>query len=298
MTTNKQLTLPGATVKKSNELVRSKLRLNNVYAARVFTTVASCIKESDADFKEYTFPASVFVDPNDKGGVTYKRIKQSLKDITGYSVEIPLPIEDEQDEKEPPYMIIPLFAYAHYRKGQVTVQIHPKLKPQFIALAGHFTSYNLLEYIKLSGTYSQRIFEILNSYAKTNTTITIPLSDLQNMLNTPESMNRYSDFRRYVLALSHKEITEKTDLEYEWEPIKTGRTVTAIEFIFSKRAKEEAQKKQAEKERVKTNKYIGMAFTCWKEKGGKAALVDEKCSVAKPKTKKCSACKRLGYFAR
>jgi len=297
MTTNKQLTLPGATVKKSNQLVRAKLRLENVYAARVFATVASCIKDSDEDFKEYVLPASVFVDPNDMGGVTYKRIKQALKDITGYSVELPLPIEDEQDEKEPPYAIIPLFAYAHYRKGKVTVQIHPKLKPQFIALASHFTSYNLLEYIKLSGTYSQRIFEILNSYAKTNTSVTIQLSELQKMLNTPESMNRYPDFRRKVLEKSHTEITGKTDLEYEWTAIKIGRTVTAIEFIFSKRAKEEAQKKHAEKERVKTNKYIGIAVTCWREKGGKAALVNGKCPAAKPKTKKCSACKRMGYFA-
>lgn len=293
----KQLTLPGATVKKSNELVRSKMRLNNTYAARVFTTIASCIKESDEDFKEYTFPASVFIDPNDKGGKAYKLIRQALKDITGYSVELPLPIEDEQDEKEPPYAIIPLFAYAHYRKGNITVQIHPKLKPQFIALATHFTSYNLLEYMKLSGTYSQRIFEILNSYSKTNTTVTIVLPELQRILSTPDSMNRYPDFKRYVLERAHKEITEKTDLEYEWEPIKEGRTVVAIDFIFSKRAKEEAQKKQAEKERVKTNKYVGQAVTCWREKGGKAALVNGKCPAAKPKTKKCSACKRMDYFA-
>jgi len=297
MTTNKQLTLPGATVKKSNELVRSKLRLNNVYAARVFTTIASCIKESDADFQEYTFPASAFIDPNDKGGKAYDLIRKSLKNITGYAVELPLPIEDEQDEKEPPYMIIPLFAYAHYRKGKVTVQVHPKLKPQFIALATHFTSYNLLEYIKLSGTYSQRIFEILNSYVKTNTTKEISVPELQRMLNTPESMNRYPDFKRYVLERAHKEITEKTDLEYEWEPIKTGRTVTAIEFIFSKRAKEEAQKKQAEKERNSLNKYVQKAVECFKEKGGKEYLVKGKCPSAKPKTKMCSACKRMEYFS-
>lgn len=294
---NKQLTLPGATVKKSNELVRSKMRLNNVYAARIFTTVASCIKESDEDFQEYTFPANVFVDPNDKGGATYKRIRQALKDITGYSVEIPLPIEDKQDEKEPPYMIIPLFAFAHYRKGQVTVQIHPKLKPQFIALATHFTSYNLLEYIKLSGTYSQRIFEILSSYEKTNASIVIALPELQKMLDTPDSMNRYPDFRRKVLEKSHAEINAKSDLEYEWEPIKKGRTVTAIEFIFSQKAKEQAQAKQAERERKSLNKNIGLAVDCWKEKGGKSFLVKDKCPDAKPKTKKCMACKKMGYFA-
>lgn len=297
MTATKQLALPGAVVKKSNQLVRSKLRIENVYAARIFTTVASCIKESDEDFQEYTFSSSVFVDPNDKGGAIYKRIKQTLKDITVYSVEIPLPIEDKQDEKEPPYAIIPLFAYAHYRKGNVTVQIHPKLKPQFIALGKLYTSYNLIDYLKLAGTYSQRIFEILNSYAKTNSIVTITLIELYRMLNTPETLQRYSDFRRFVLEKSHKEINEKTDLEYEWEPVKKGRTVMAIEFIFSKKAKAEAIVKQKEKELIRLNKYAGVAVACWKAKGGKAFLVNNKCPDAKPKTKKCETCKRMGYFA-
>ena len=297
MTAEKQLTLPGTIGKKSNEIVRAKMRLDNVYAARVFTSVISCIKEGDKDFKEYIIPASAIILPGDKGGSRYKFIEQALKTITGYVVEMALPIEDEQDEKEPPYALMPLFAYAEYRKGKITAQIHPKLKPHFIALAGQFTSYNLLDYLKLSGTYSQRIFEILNSYAKTNTSVTISLPDLHKMLNVPVSLERYGDFRRKVLEKAHKEINEKTDLEYEWEPVKEGRGIGAIEFIFSKKAKEEAQKKQAEKERKALNKYVQQALDCWKEKGGKDALEKGKCPTAKPKTKKCIACKKMGYFA-
>lgn len=298
MTAEKQLTLPGTIVKKSNEIVRAKMRLGNVYAARVFTGVISCIKDSDEDFKEYTLPASAFIDVHDKGGSRFQRIKEALKTISGYVVEIALPIEDEQDELEPPYILMPLFAYAEYRKGKITAQIHPKLKPHFLALAGQFTSYNLLDYLKLSSTYSQRLFEILNSYAKTNTSVTIPLPDLHRMLDATESLKKdFAQFRRRALEVAYKEINEKTDLEYEWEPIKKGRSVGAIEFIFSKQAKEEAQKKQAEKERKTLNKHVQQALSCWKEKGGKEALVSGKCPTAKPKTKKCIACKKMGYFA-
>lgn len=298
MTTNKQLTLPGAIVKKSNEIVRSRMRLENAYAARVFTSVIACIKDTDKDFQEYIIPASAVINHDDMGGKAYTLVKQALKTITGYTVELPLPIEDEQDEKEPPYAIYPLFSKAQYRKGKITAQIHPDLKPHFIALATHFTSYNLLEYLKLSGTYSQRLFEILNSYAKTNISKKIDLLDLHRMLNTPVTLQRYSDFRRFVLDKAHKEIISKTELEYEWEPVKEGRNIVAIEFIFSKKAKEEAQKKQAEKDRISVNKYVGQAVTCWKEKGGKSYLVKGKCPDAKPKTKKCAACKRMEYFAR
>ena len=292
-TPSKQLTLPGTMVKKSNEIVRARMRLDNVYAARVFTSVISCIKETDKDFQEYTLPVSAFVDPNDKGGRPYKLVKKALESIVSYAVELRL----SDDEDEPDYAFIPLFAYAEYKKAHVTVQVHPKLKPHFIQLATHFTSYNLLEYLRLSGTYSQRLFEILNSYQKTCTNKEIALCELQTMLNTPLSMNRYPDFKRYVLARAHKEITERTDLDYEWTPIKKGKQIIAINFVFSKKALAEAQKKQAEKERKSANKYSLQAFTCWKEKGGKSGLSNGKCQEPKPKTKKCAACKEMGYFA-
>lgn len=298
MTTTKQLTLPGPTVKKSNEIVRSRMRMENVYAARVFTSVIACIKDTDKDFQEYVIPSSALIHPDDKGGEVYRRIRDALKTITGYTVEIPLPIESERDKKEPPYAIYPLFAKAQYRDGKITAQVHPDLKPHFIALATQYTSYNLLDYLKLSGTYSQRLFEILNSYAKTEPYIKIDIPDLHRMLNTATALQkRFPDLRRRVLEPTHKEINNKTDLEYEWNPIKEGRNIVSIEFVFSKKAKEEAQKKQAEKERKSVNKYIVQALTCWKEKGGKAYLVKGKCHDAKPKTKKCEACKKMDYFA-
>lgn len=297
MTTAKQLTLPGSTVKKSNEIVRSRMRIENVYAARVFTSVIACIKDTDKDFQEYVIPSSAFIHPDDTGGEVYRRIRDALKTITGYTVEIPLPIESERDKKEPPCAIYPLFAKAQYRDGKITAQVHPDLKPHFISLATQYTSYNLLDYLKLSGTYSQRIFEILNSYSKTESYIKIKLNDLHRMINTPHTLQRYPDFRRFVLEKAHKEISSKTDLEYEWNPIKEGRSFVSIEFVFSKKAKEEAQKKQAEKERKSANKYSLQAFTCWKEKGGKSGLSNGKCQEPKPKTKKCAACKEMGYFA-
>lgn len=293
MATPKQLTLPGTTVRKSNEIVRARMRLDNAYAARVFTSVISCIKDSDQDFQEYTLPVTAFVDPNDKGGRPYKLVKKALESITSYAVELRL----SDDEDEPDYAFIPLFAYAEYKKGHVTVQVHPKLKPHFIQLATHFTSYNLLEYLRLSGTYSQRLFEILNSYQKTHVSKEIPLPELQVMLNTPDSMNRYPDFKRYVLARAHKEIVERTDLDYEWKPIKKGNQVVAIDFIFSKKALALAQKENEEKERLKMNKYIGKAVECFRAKGGKAHLVNGKCPDAKLKTKLCMACKRVEYFS-
>ena len=40
----------------------------------------------------------------------------------------------------------------------------------------------------------------------------------------------FKDFRRYVLDVAVKEINGYTDINVYWNPIKTGRSVTAIEF--------------------------------------------------------------------
>lgn len=286
----KQLTLPGELVKKSNEFVRSRLKLESATAGKIFTSIIACIRPEDKDFKDYQIPASALFQAGDKGGRSYSLIKKALKSITEYVVEMNL-----SEGEDPDYVMYPLFTKAQYKNGNVTAQVHPDLKPHFIHLAKNFTSYNLLDYLVLSSTYSQRLFEILNSYEKTCPDIKIPLDQLHFMLDTPESFRqRFPDFRRKVLETAHKEITQKTRLEYEWTPIKQCRTVVSIHFIFSKKALEERKNKEQQKWSQQQVKYINIALNCAKDI--RASLVNGTCPIEKKKTIKCRICKRMGYF--
>ena len=49
--------------------------------------------------------------------------------------------------------------------------------------------------------------------------------------------NRFPDFRRKVLEKAQLEINELTDINIEFEPIKTGRKVTSIKFIIEEKFK-------------------------------------------------------------
>lgn len=286
----KQLTLPGELVKKSNDFVRSRLKLENATAGKVFTSIIACIRPEDKDFKDYQIPASALFTPDDKGGRRYTLVRKALKAITGYVVEM-----DLGEGPDPDYVMYPLFSKASYRNGIITAQVHPELKPHFIELAKNFTSYNLLDYLVLSSIYSQRLFEILNSYEKTCPAIKIPLEQLHFMLDTPDSFKkRFPDFRRKVLEQAHKEVSQKTRLEYEWVAIKQGRTVTAVHFIFSKKALEAQQKEEYQKRLQLQKKHVGPALKC--AKATKPSFVDEKCPIERPKTGKCQFCKELGYF--
>ena len=54
------------------------------------------------------------------------------------------------------------------------------------------------------------------------------------MASASETLRKYTDFKRFVLDKAHRDINEKTSLNYEWEPLKTKNKVTALRFIFSK----------------------------------------------------------------
>ena len=45
---------------------------------------------------------------------------------------------------------------------------------------------------------------------------------------------RFTDFRRFVIEPSIKEIEKKSDWMISWEPVKKGRKITSLTFIFNK----------------------------------------------------------------
>jgi plasmid replication initiation protein len=287
----KQLTLPGEVVKKSNDFVRSRVKLENATAGKIFTTIVSCVKPDDKDFKDYQISVSSLFPVDEKdGGSQYALVRKALKAIAGYVVEMNL-----SEGSDPDYVMYPLFAKAHYKRGVITAQIHPDLKPHFIQLAGVFTQYPLMQYLMLSSTYSQRLFEILSSYAKSYPSQKISLERLHLMLNTTDSLKQdFAQFRRRVLEQAHKEITAKTELEYEWSPVKKGRAVTDIQFVFSKKALEEKEKQKQKKITEQQRKYIGSVLACYR--AIQSEFVDGKCPKEKIKTIKCRLCKDLDYF--
>lgn len=52
-----------------------------------------------------------------------------------------------------------------------------------------------------------------------------------------KSYVNYKDFRVKVLEKAQTEINELTDINIEFEPIKTGRKVTSIKFIIEEKFK-------------------------------------------------------------
>ncbi|WP_197745021.1 replication initiation protein [Candidatus Nitrosacidococcus tergens] len=61
---------------------------------------------------------------------------------------------------------------------------------------------------------------------------TIELASLRTMLQLEKKYPLFANFRRFVLEVSIKQINEHSPLKATYKPIKKGRKIASIEFIF------------------------------------------------------------------
>lgn len=271
-----ELSVPGTLVKKSNSIIRTRITVKSVEASRILAHLVACIRTDDEKLKQaYSVPARDIIPYI--GGENYKRIKATCRELASAFAETE---EPDPDGPHPIYRARPFFTDIRYRKGIITANFNPLMGPFLLDLKKCFTTYNLMEYLSLPSLYSQRIFEITKSLANSkNGEATISMADLHRFLDSPKSFQaNFKDFRRFVLEKAHKDITEKTSFRFEWEPVKVGRSVEKIRFIFSGGKKALAQKEQEkakeEKRQRLTNQRFIRAVECAKAKGGDCRTMD------------------------
>ena len=268
----RQLPLPGTIVKKSNAIARAQWQPQSIWEPRIVALVASKVRESDEDFQTYRIPVTELTGMSDEDlrGNQYRDIERSIAHLGKATIRI-------EGKKPRSFRQYGIFSMCGYEDGCLIARFDPDLKPHFLNLKAQFTAYNLFEYLTLPSTYSQRIFEFLKSWANVPEVI-ISVVELNEMLNTPPSFRKdFKAFRIRVLEKSHKDIHEKTSLRFEWEPIKVGKSVEKIRFIFgdrralSEKVKEDAKEKK--RQRLADQRLL-RAIDCAKKKNGVCSAAD------------------------
>lgn len=278
----RQIPLPGPVVVKSNALARAAWAVHSVYEPRLVALVASQVRADDVDFCDYVISV-----PELTCGATDGRTRQLVSDVVDgiMSRVITLPRENG-------WMKCSIFSYCEYdgKKGTIKASFDPRLKPHYLQLKEKFTKYNLMEFLLLPSTYSQRLFEVLKSWDGMQD-VTIPIDELHTMLGVADSLKRnFKDFRRRVLEKAHKDITEKTRLSFEWEPIKNGRAVESVRFIFSRVLAEQVVAEKQQKKSTRNNRLFRESLECYEEY--------EKFEVSCPQDRgkeMCELCLRLHH---
>lgn len=276
----RQLTLPGPIVKKSNQLARAAWPAQSVFEPRLVALVASRVTVEDEDFKEYKIPIDELF--REDGGETIKRVEAVTDSLQSRVITIP----DEDGWTK--YNVF-IKSKLSMSERCVIAQFHPDLKTHYLALKGHFTQYSLFEFLLLPSVYSQRIFEILKSWQPSYPEVTLPLLELYEQLDVPNSHKKdFGNFRKRVLVQAHRDIHKHTSLRYEWEPIKRGRSVVGVRFVFTEKRVGQVvntkKKKAVTDESAKKNAAVKAAIACF-------AKCHAQCTP-RPGLLQCDVCKR------
>jgi plasmid replication initiation protein len=238
---------------QANTYTMSKQRFN-LNEKRVMQFIIAKIKPTDTEFKRYEIPITEIADmANMKGKHMYSFAKNLMVDMITKFILL-------QDEKQQKLKAFTYFTDLEYQSGILTVELNKNIHQLFLQLKQNktaFTAYELTEFMTLSSTHAQRIYELLKQYSKSKQRKReIPLLELRDILDVKDKYPRYGNFRTRVLEYVHTHIEENTALRYKWKGItKRGRKVVAIQFYEIHEAGKESPSDLQEKAFLES--YIG-----------------------------------------
>lgn len=119
------------------------------------------------------------------------------------------------------------------KKGRICFELAPQVKEILLQMKS-YTKYDLKYPINLGSKYSKRLYYQLKKYQDTGFRID-KLENLIAKLECPSSYKKYSLFKNKVLDIAKKEIDEKTDIYFDFEPQMQGNRVKNIKFYIHKK---------------------------------------------------------------
>lgn len=226
-----------ALVVKSNQLIEAHYRLT-ASEQKIILTVVSMIQKDDKAFRDYVMSVNLYKEIMGVKGKSYHtRLRQKSKAL----MKKPLVLIHKNGDET----ILNWFSRIKYLKteGKVVLNFHPDLKPYLLNFKNRFTKYQLHNATKLRSAYAIRLYELLKQFESLGERV-FDLEDLRLKVGVENGrLAKYGSFKQRVLEPSKKELSEKTDINFSYEPIKEIRTVKAVKFIihskFDERKKHE-----------------------------------------------------------
>lgn len=162
----------------------------------------------------------------------YQQLKNSTIDIGSRVFEI---------ETETTYEQIWLFQKVKYLLGQgaFEVMISEPAKPLFFELKNNFTHFQLKSVLKCTSSYAKRLYMLACQWRTVGKfPRPIPIIELKQMLGLVDKKGneQYSEitgFKKKVLDIAKKQINEETDISFDYELFKRGRSFTHIQIYIS-----------------------------------------------------------------
>jgi plasmid replication initiation protein len=169
--------------------------------------------------------------------INNKELEERLKHLMENVVKIP-----DTDEKKG-FRLISLFEEAvaeqdEYGLWQINLECTQKAMKYIFNIENlRYLRYKLRCITSITSRYTYIMFLYIEAKRSSNQFMKsweVPLEELKQILNCDkeEYATEFKYFNRDILKKIQKELHEKTECRYEYEPIKKGRSVVAIKFTL------------------------------------------------------------------
>lgn len=206
---------------------------------KILDTYLSRINSHNADSRDVGFTKSELEQLLGVTKINQKELDNRLKHLMGYVIRLENPDNlDNPTGGKNDYLLITLFERAACKRDEYG-QWHIDLRCTASAMKYFFDiekigylRYKIRNISHITSLYSYIMFTYLE-FNRFRKSWSVPLAELKQILNcTGESYKEFKIFNDRILKRCYEELHEKTELRYTYEPIKTGRRVSHIQFTL------------------------------------------------------------------
>jgi len=217
-------------VVKDNRLINAKYDLS-LQEQRLILWLISEIGPNDTDFQEYRIYISDLASfiGIENSHTIYDQMRAITKRLMTRVVEL---------ESVDGNMVLQAHwvdtAIYNKKSGCIDVRLSKELRPYLLEIKRNFTKYELKHAITMKSAHAIRIYELLKQYERIGTRF-LPIEEIRRECGiSPDQYDKYKDLRVRVVDISVREINDRSDIYIEYDEIKDGRKVIAINFKISK----------------------------------------------------------------
>lgn len=219
-------------VTKSNVLNEMRHKDMTLQEMRLFTVYLSRIDKEKISTRHVKFPLNEFkelMNLNPTTSITY------IRSVTAHLLSH---VVTEPKGTKGSYRQYQIFKTCDVDvdTGTVCMDAHDDVLPLMFEYKNRFFRYKLWNTLHLTSTNQIRMYELLKQYENTEQkSLTISLVDLKEKLDIdPEDYSRWDNFKARIIVPCQKALKEKTDICFEYSPIKSGKATVALKFTIKK----------------------------------------------------------------
>lgn len=230
---------PKYLVQKADPLVLMRTVPFSLGELKMLDTYISRINAKDDTHRTVIFTKEEYEELMGLNSVDYRTLEKNAKGLLGKIVTLEMPRRS--------FFKFVLFSKAYYhldKNGKPIIEITctEEARDLFFCIGKyHYFSYALENVIKLTRKSSYLLYLHIR-HNRYRGEWEVPVEELRDVIldcKGQKSYQAFKEFKRAVFDPAVKEINQKTDCHFTYEPLKCGRKIVKIKFIYQAKSQEE-----------------------------------------------------------